>query len=83
MDSNIGSDDDIGYGIVDLDPYLNMLNVSAPPNQVPPTQSQQGGGQLQQSKGPNSVPSRPIQMRCFLNFKRKPAGFVTFEGSFR
>ena len=34
MDSNIGSDDDIGYGIVDLDPYLNALNVSAPPSQV-------------------------------------------------
>ena len=76
MDSNIGSDDDIGYGIVDLDPYLNMLNVSALPSQTP-TQSQPGG-QLQQSKGPNSAPSRPIQMRCFLNFKRKPAGFVTF-----
>ena len=76
MDSNIGSDDDIGYGIIDLDPYLNMLNLSAPSSQPPPSQPQQGG-QMQQSKGPSQL-SRPIQMRCFLNFKRKPAGFVTF-----
>jgi len=25
MDSNIGSDSNIGYGIIDLDPYLNAL----------------------------------------------------------
>jgi Ca2+-dependent lipid-binding protein len=30
MDSNITSDDIIGYGIVDLDPYLNSLKASAP-----------------------------------------------------
>lgn len=30
MDSNIGSDDDIGYGIIDLDPYLNALKISTP-----------------------------------------------------
>lgn len=30
MDSNIGSDDVIGYGIIDLDPYLNVLEVSSP-----------------------------------------------------
>lgn len=31
MDSNITSDDIIGYGIIDLDPYLNALHVKAPP----------------------------------------------------
>lgn len=30
MDSNIGKDDVIGYGIIDLDPYLNMLQVKDP-----------------------------------------------------
>ena len=30
MDSNIGSDDVIGYGIIDVDPYLNVLEVSSP-----------------------------------------------------
>lgn len=30
MDSNIGSDDDIGFGIIDLDPYLNSLKASSP-----------------------------------------------------
>ena len=79
MDSNIGSDDDIGYGIIDLDPYLNMLNASTPPSHTP--QNQEGQG-LQQSRAP-APPTKPVQMRCFINFKRKPAGFVTFEGSFR
>ena len=79
MDSNIGSDDDIGYGIIDLDPYLNKLNVSAPQAKTPSNE----GGQLQQSKGPNAAPSLKVQLRCFINYKRKPAGFVLFEGSFR
>lgn len=30
MDSNIGSDDVIGYGIIDLDPYLNSLQMGSP-----------------------------------------------------
>lgn len=30
MDSNITSDDVIGYGIIDLDPYLNALQVKSP-----------------------------------------------------
>lgn len=30
MDSNIASDDVIGYGIIDLDPYLNALQVGPP-----------------------------------------------------
>ena len=80
MDSNIGSDDDIGYGIIDLDPYLNKLNVSAPQAQTPSNE----GGQLQQSKGPNApVSISKLQLRCFINYKRKPAGFVLFEGSFK
>lgn len=30
MDRNIASDDVIGYGIIDLDPYLNLLQVKDP-----------------------------------------------------
>jgi Ca2+-dependent lipid-binding protein len=30
MDKNIGSDDAIGYGIIDLDPYLNLLHTKDP-----------------------------------------------------
>jgi hypothetical protein len=30
MDKNIASDDVIGYGIIDLDPYLNLLQVKDP-----------------------------------------------------
>ena len=30
MDSNVTSDDVIGYGIIDLDPYLNSLQMSKP-----------------------------------------------------
>jgi len=30
MDRNIVSDDVIGYGIIDLDPYLNFLQVKDP-----------------------------------------------------
>ncbi len=30
MDNNIGSDSLIGYGIIDLDPYLNALQVKSP-----------------------------------------------------
>lgn len=30
MDQNIASDDVIGYGIIDLDPYLNVLQVKDP-----------------------------------------------------
>lgn len=28
MDSNITSDDTIGFGIIDLDPYLEMINAN-------------------------------------------------------
>ena len=83
MDSNIGSDDDIGYGIIDLDPYLNALNASSPP--PPPTQTTQPlpqeGSAMKQSKA--AGPVHKTQLRCFLNYKRKPAGFVLFEASFR
>lgn len=73
MDSNIGSDDVIGFGIIDLDPYLNALQASGP------------GQEMTKSNGPGS--SSPIEkkttLRCFLTFDRKQAGFVVLEASFR
>ena len=36
MDSNIGSDDVIGYGIIDLDPYLNALQMGSPEHDIKP-----------------------------------------------
>ena len=69
MDSNIGSDDDIGYGIIDLEPYLNALKVSSP-----------GAGSqeldMKQSTQQSSPPPQRATLRCFLNYKRKQAGFV-------
>ena len=40
---------------------------------------------MTQSRAPGNAtpPARVVQLRCFLNFKRKPAGFVLLEGSFR
>ncbi len=39
MDSNIASDDPIGYGIIDLDPYLNILQTKAPEGELRPAGS--------------------------------------------
>lgn len=39
MDSNIASDDPIGYGIIDLDPYLNVLQAKAPEGELRPAGS--------------------------------------------
>lgn len=36
MDSNIASDDVIGYGIIDLDPYLNALQMGSPEHDIKP-----------------------------------------------
>ena len=75
MDSNIGSDDVIGFGIIDLDPYLNALQVSSPSQE------------MTKSKGPGPDASSPIVkravLRCFLTYDRKQAGFVVIEASFK
>ena len=67
MDSNITSDDVIGYGIVDLDPYLNSLKLGSPT-------ATEGG--VNSSKAPPAP--QKTNLRCFLNFDRKQAGFVLF-----
>jgi hypothetical protein len=72
MDSNITSDDVIGYGIVDLDPYLNTLKVSAPEGELKP-----------QGRSKEHDPVLKATLRCFLNFDRKQAGFVVLEASFK
>ena len=76
MDSNIASDDDIGYGIIDLDPYLNALKISSP-----------GAGSheldLKQSKSEGQHQLQKATLRCFLNYKRKQAGFVVLEATFK
>ena len=70
MDSNkMGSDDVIGFGIIDLDPYLNSLQMRKPTS----------GGET--SGGPGQPASAP--MRCFLNSDRKQAGFVSLMATFR
>lgn len=68
MDSNTGSDSLIGYGIIDLDPYLSALHVKSP----------------EQSPG-HVIPKEPqsISLRCFLNYDRKQAGFITLAATFR
>lgn len=69
MDSNTaGSDSPIGYGIIDLDPYLNTLQVKAP---------ESAPGQTVQ-KEPQSIP-----LRCFLNYDRKQAGFIMLSATFK
>lgn len=72
MDSNITSDDVIGYGIIDLDPYLNSLKLGSPP-------ASEGG--MNSSKAPQAP--QKTNLRCFLNFERKQAGFVLFQASFK
>ena len=76
MDSNITSDDVIGYGIVDLDPYLNTLKMSRPETDM--KASNQPSGQAN-----TPPPVQKTQLRCFLNFDRKQAGFVLFEATFK
>ncbi len=70
MDKNIASDDVIGYGIIDLDPYLNVLQVKDP--------------QLETKDSPNtSKPVKETLLRCFVNYDRKQAGFVQLLASFK
>ena len=73
MDSNIGSDDVVGFGIIDLDPYLNTLHASAPQDMS----KSKEGGKTSDSK------QQKASLRCFLTFDRKQAGFVVLEASFR
>jgi hypothetical protein len=68
MDSKIGSDSLIGYGIIDLDPYLNALQVRSP---------EPAPGQVIQ-KSPQAV-----SLRCFLNYDRTQAGFITLSATFK
>ena len=79
MDSNITSDDVIGYGIIDLDPYLNALQVKAPPE--PEVKPENAEGNIVRSGIKAEV--KKSFLRCFLNFDRKQAGIVTLEASFR
>ena len=74
MDSNIGSDDLVGFGIIDLDPYLNTLKLSSPQSDL--TKSKEGG-----STGTSQA--NTTSLRCFLTFDRKQAGFVVLEASFK
>lgn len=77
MDKNIGSDDVIGYGIIDLDPYLNLLQVKDPelekkdPNGLP------------NSSPPKQPAKKQTTLRCFLNYDRKQAGIVQLLASFK
>lgn len=69
MDSNKGTADSlIGFGIIDLDPYLNALQVKSP---------ERAPGQTVH-KSPQT-----ISLRCFLNYDRKSAGFITLSATFR
>lgn len=69
LDSNAaGRDSPIGYGILDLDPYLNALQVKSPESSP--------GKKIE--KEPQS-----ISLRCFLNYDRKQAGFIMLTASFR
>ena len=69
MDSNTGSADSlIGYGIIDLDPYLNALQVRSP--------EPSPGHVLHKTP-------QTIALRCFLNYDRKHAGFIALSATFR
>ena len=73
MDKNIASDDVIGYGIIDLDPYLNVLQVKDP--QLEQKEHKEASG------GPK--PAKETTLRCFLNYDRRQAGFVQLLASFK
>lgn len=69
MDSNTaGSDSPIGYGIIDLDPYLNTLQVKVP---------ESAPGQTVQKE------AQSTSLRCFLNYDRKQAGFIMLSATFK
>jgi hypothetical protein len=73
MDSNTASDSVIGYGIIDLDPYLNALQAQARAPEHGPAQ----GGELGKAK------DQTANLRCFLNFDRQQAGFIVLAATFK
>jgi hypothetical protein len=73
MDSNTASDSVIGYGIIDLDPYLNALQAQARAPEQGPAQ----GGELGKAK------DQTANLRCFLNFDRQQAGFIVLAATFK
>jgi hypothetical protein len=72
MDKSIGSDDVIGYGIIDLDPYLNVLQTKVAESDI----KQSGNASLAKEE-------KSTALRCFLSHDRKQAGFVTMAASFK
>lgn len=79
MDRNIVSDDVIGYGIIDLDPYLNFLQVKDPELDNKDANSLSNGP----SNPPPKQTKKQTTLRCFLNYDRKQAGIVQLLASFK